>query len=196
MPSSPRYCRPPQQTTVATTPRFRPITTAPTGAKSDCHSHLGLLRRLRPVPSPQQATCLPTADPAGRREGDSKRFPCSPSDGRRGTRPAFPCSLVTGTPQPFPATPKRQRCWPTSGTHRRGIAGEGLLLPGPHPPDSSRWARLRGFHHWFLHPYAFSSRLPDPSRLAVPARPVVVEAACHPSLRSQGQAASSFTDLL
>ena len=36
---------------------------------------------------------------------------------------------------------------------------------------------LRGFNHWFLHSYTFPSRLPDPSRLAVPARPVVVRAA-------------------
>src|SRR5215210_982471 len=36
---------------------------------------------------------------------------------------------------------------------------------------------LRGFDHWFLHSYTFPSCLPDPGRLAVPTRPVVVEAA-------------------
>src|ERR1039458_4619534 len=36
---------------------------------------------------------------------------------------------------------------------------------------------LRGFDHWFLHSYTFPSRLPDPGRLAVPTRPVVVRAA-------------------
>ena len=36
---------------------------------------------------------------------------------------------------------------------------------------------LGGFHHWFLHSYTSPSRLLGPSRLAVPARPVVVEAA-------------------
>jgi len=36
---------------------------------------------------------------------------------------------------------------------------------------------LRGFNHWFLHSYTFPSRLPDPGRLAVPTRPVVVGAA-------------------
>src|ERR1700726_1509566 len=36
---------------------------------------------------------------------------------------------------------------------------------------------LRGFDHWFLHSYTFPSRLPDPDRLAVPTRPVVVRAA-------------------
>jgi hypothetical protein len=36
---------------------------------------------------------------------------------------------------------------------------------------------LRGFHHWFTRRYTFPSCLPDPSRLVVPARPVVVRAA-------------------
>src|SRR6266508_3376018 len=36
---------------------------------------------------------------------------------------------------------------------------------------------LRGFDHWFLHSYTCPSRLPDPGRLAVPTRPVVVGAA-------------------
>src|SRR5674476_1538519 len=36
---------------------------------------------------------------------------------------------------------------------------------------------LRGFDHWFLHSYTFPSCLPDPGRLAVPTRPVVVRAA-------------------
>jgi hypothetical protein len=44
--------------------------------------------------------------------------------------------------------------------------------------------------------YTFSSRLPDPDRLTVPARPGVVEAASRPSPHLQGRAASSFTGLL
>src|ERR1039458_3207675 len=36
--------------------------------------------------------------------------------------------------------------------------------------------RITGLWHWFLS-YTFSSRLPDPGRLAVPTRPVVVRAA-------------------
>ena len=46
--------------------------------------------------------------------------------------------------------------------------------------------------HWFL-TYTFPSRLPDPGRLAVPTRPVVVGAA--PALPgvSRDQAALSFT---
>ena len=44
--------------------------------------------------------------------------------------------------------------------------------------------------------YTFPSCLPDPGRLAVQTRPVVVRAASHPHLLIQGQAALSFTGLL
>src|SRR5258708_22018189 len=50
---------------------------------------------------------------------------------------------------------------------------------------------LRGFDHWFLLSYTFPSCLPDPSRLVVPTRPVVVRAASRPPLRPQGQTASA-----
>src|SRR6478609_8554472 len=55
---------------------------------------------------------------------------------------------------------------------------------------------LRGFDHWFLLSYTFPPCLPDPSRLVVPTRSVVVRAASHPSLRLQGQAALSFSEPL
>src|SRR5207248_708 len=44
--------------------------------------------------------------------------------------------------------------------------------------------------------YAFPSRLPDPDRLAVPTRPVVVGAAPARALRFQGRTAPSFSDPL
>src|SRR5215217_1009718 len=44
---------------------------------------------------------------------------------------------------------------------------------------------------WFLS-YTFSSRLPDPRRLAVPTRPVVVRTASHPPRRPPDQAVLSF----
>jgi hypothetical protein len=70
------------------------------------------------------------------------------------------------------------------------------LLTGPDPPGLGPADCFRGFHHWFLHSYASPSRLPGPSRLAVPTRPVVVGAACRPSWRLPGPAAPSFTGLL
>jgi hypothetical protein len=60
------------------------------------------------------------------------------------------------------------------------------LLTGPHPPGSSRLCRLRGFHHWFTRRYTVLPCLPDPGRLAVPTRPVVVRAA--PTLPGASQA--------
>ena len=63
-------------------------------------------------------------------------------------------------------------------------------------PISARFEptfHLRGFHHWFLHSYAVPPRLPDPGRLAVPTRPVVVRAAPTLPCIPQGQAALSFT---
>ena len=60
------------------------------------------------------------------------------------------------------------------------------LLTGPHPPGSSRLCRLRGFHHWFTARYTVLPCLPDPGRLAVPTRPVVVRAA--PTLPGASQA--------
>ena len=60
--------------------------------------------------------------------------------------------------------------------------GAGSTLEGVQPLVHSRYASL--------------SRLPDPGRLAVPTRPVVVRAASRPPLRLLGQAALSFTGLL
>src|SRR5512132_4245564 len=60
------------------------------------------------------------------------------------------------------------------------------LLTGPHPPGSSRLRRLRGFHHWFTARYTVLPCLPDPGRLAVPTRPVVVSAT--PTLPGASQA--------
>src|ERR1035441_5525887 len=60
---------------------------------------------------------------------------------------------------------------------------------------SSRVEVLRGVRHWFLS-YGVSSRLPDPHRLAVPVRPVVVRAACRLPAHLCGSAALSFTSLL
>src|SRR2546421_4994371 len=55
---------------------------------------------------------------------------------------------------------------------------------------------LRGFDHWFLLTYTFPPCLPDPSRLIVPTRPVVVRAASRPPLRLQVQTALSFSEPL
>jgi hypothetical protein len=70
------------------------------------------------------------------------------------------------------------------------------LLTGPHPPGSSRLCRLRGFHHWFTARYTVLPCLPDPGRLAVPTRPVVVRAAPAPPGASQAGLPSASAGLL
>ena len=75
------------------------------------------------------------------------------------------------------------------------LGGGRALHPGPHPPGSGPVQRLRGFARWFL-AYAFWPCLPDPRRLAVPTRPVVVGAACRPHRRPPDRTAPSFVRLL
>ena len=57
-------------------------------------------------------------------------------------------------------------------------------------------ASLKGVRPLIRSRYTFPPRLPDPGRLAVPTRPVVVGAAPTRTLRLQGQAAPSFNDPL
>jgi hypothetical protein len=70
-------------------------------------------------------------------------------------------------------------------------ARQRALHPGPYPPDLGPVEALRGVKRWFLS-YGVSSCLPDPHRLAVPVRPVVVRAAPTLPCASTGQAALSF----
>jgi hypothetical protein len=57
-------------------------------------------------------------------------------------------------------------------------------------------AALEGVQPLVRSRYTFPSRLPDPGRLAVPTRPVVVGAAPTHTLRFQGRTAPSFNDPL
>jgi hypothetical protein len=134
---------------------------------------------------------------------------CWPPHGMGGTRPLPTFTTIRSTSEPPSCTPaaspslrRSPSRWPP---HRHVRTGFGVaptsytqgrvLHPGPDPPDFEPVEELRGFKHWFLS-YGVSSRLPDPHRLAVPARPVVVRAACHLPARLRGSAALSFTSLL
>lgn len=100
------------------------------------------------------------------------RFPRSPPTGRRASRPALP----------------RQHRHAYAAGFQRGLPTDTLKSASESPPGggvrctrpaSSRLEPvelLRGVRHWFLS-YGVSSCLPDPRRLEVPARPVVVRAA-------------------
>jgi len=107
----------------------------------------------------------------------------------------FPCSLATDTPQAFSVAlvlPIQQGSEVAlvitdEGVHCRPApihqVWAGSYLEGVPPLVRS-------------HLHLFPSRLPDPDRLVVPIRPVVVRAAPTRSLRFQGQAALSFGTLL
>ncbi len=138
-----------------------------------------------PSPSRQPTVGLPAATLAGQRGGrfeDGSHVHHVPV-GRIGAQ-LFPCSIATPTPQAFgvasyPAYVSRDRSrvalsW--LGVHcspaRIHQVGAGSTLEGVQPLVHSRCTSL--------------PRLPDPSRLAVPARPVVVRAACRPPPHAQG----------
>ena len=76
-----------------------------------------------------------------------------------------------------------------------GVAPEGVRCNPAQIRQVRAGGTLEGLSHWLL-AHTFPSCLPDPGRLTVPTRPVVVGAACRPSLRSQGQTAPNFGRLL
>ncbi len=153
---------------------------------------LGLLRTLRPVAEPSadgEPSRSRPGRPGGWGLGDGSHVHHQPVDGLGAQ--LFPCSLATGTPQSFPVA-----SWPATTT------GVGVARPracAAVRPTSARFEPaplLEGVPSLVSSSYTSPSRLPDPGRLAVPARPVVVEAASHLPPRLRGQAASSFTGLL
>jgi hypothetical protein len=84
------------------------------------------------------------------------------------------------------ASPRVRRSLSSWPPHRLNPAAESPApcsqrAPTTHRPRSTRFEsarRLQDFTRWFLS-YTFSSRLPDPRRLAVPTRPLVVRTAPH-----------------
>src|ERR1035437_1830305 len=121
-------------------------------------------------------------------------------DSSQGSWPPSPLSNSTGSiplssplrwPNPSPSWPgisEHPRVWRWPQPER----GSGEM-----PQTTDLLARaLKGVQPLIHFRYTFPSCLPDPSRLVVPTRPVVVRAASRPSLRFQGQAALSFTALL
>src|SRR5262249_35428461 len=129
---------------------------------------LRLLRGLRPI-----TRSSADDEPARRRPGwaAGRAIPdgshVHPLTDRRVRRPTVPLQprheSAADLPRGLPTgPPNRLRSRPDD--QRRGRA----LLAGPDPPDFEPVPNLRGFHRWFLHTYAFPSRLPSPARLAVP----------------------------
>jgi hypothetical protein len=108
---------------------------------------LGLRRRLHPIPGPTT-------------NGGSARHRPRPAggEGSPGTVPTFTAYRLVGVAPSFsPATSPRVRNRPSrslpepetsAGRRRRPTtADRRALLPGPHPPGSSRSVSLEGYHH-------------------------------------------------
>ena len=108
----------------------------------------------------------------------------------------FPCGLVVTITRPLATRPRTTR-----PSRRREPGSRPFLrvpahrLPGPYPSGLSRGLRLRGFNHWFTRITHCPPCLPRPRDPTVPARRVVVRAACRPSPQLRGQTALSFTGL-
>jgi hypothetical protein len=136
----------------------------------------------------QPTAGLPAAVLAARREGrhpSASHVHCVPVG--RGGAQLFPGSLATGTPQAFPVASL------VAKDVTFGVAARHAAVRRPacaaDRPTSARFEparRLRGFHHWFTRRYTVLPCLPNPGRLAVPTRPVVVRAA--PTLPGASQA--------
>jgi hypothetical protein len=143
---------------------------------------------LHPHQVTQSIYQAPVSCPTRSSRTVSGRFPCSMCAGRQGWCPAFPRQprhgYAAGLPRGLPGRKGR------GGRSRRApcclFGARRALLTGPHPAGSSRLCRLRGFHHWFTRRCTVLPCLPDPGRLAVPTRPVVVRAA--PTLPGASQA--------
>src|SRR5450755_3682837 len=108
----------------------------------------------------------------------------------------FPCGLVVTITRPLATRPRT-----TQPSRRREPGSRPFLrvpahrLPGPYPSGLSRGLRFRGFNHWFTRITHCPPCLPRPRDPTVPARRVVVRAACRPSPQLRGQTALSFTGL-
>jgi len=156
------------------------------GAPTDPPPHFETISR--------QQACPPPHWPCGR-EGDLGAVPTFTINRSTGLAPSY-------SPAASPRVRRRPSSWPP---HRRTKPASESL-----PASSAASVRCcpahihqvgAGFHlervQALVHlRCTFPSRLPDPDRLAVPIRPVVVGAASHPSLCFQGQAAPCFTGLL
>src|SRR6266511_2094388 len=158
-----------------------------TGGSCPADTARSLAVPLRPVagfPGPPTTTGTPP-----RPATNSGRRTCPPPEGGRAAMGRFPRSLPPGRRGRCPAIPRQ----PRPGYAAALLPG---LLTGPYlPAPESLAATATGVHctpahirqvgagtslterqRWFL-AYTFSSCLPDPARLAVPARPGVVRAA-------------------
>ena len=137
----------------------------------------------------QPTASLPTH---GGRPGDGSHV--HQTIDRRGRRPAFPLQPRHKYAAAFPHGLRASREIPA--TESRAHNRTGVRCVSAHICQVRADASLKGVLPLVRSRYTFPSRLPDPGRLAVPTRPVVVRAAPAHALRFQDRAAPSFSDPL
>src|SRR5215217_3399795 len=172
--------RRPRRAGIHRRPPSLPATSLRTCCRPSPCTRLSRARTITAAPSPPKApsrrrTCPPPARLAGGK-GSLGRVPTFPTHRLTGTVPSF-------SPAASPHLPRRPSAWPPRRPN--SPASESRCAALTHACTASRpistrlepVLALRGFDHWFSSAYTFPSRLPDPGRLAVPTRPVVVGAA-------------------
>jgi len=107
----------------------------------------------------------------------------------------FPCGPGVAITRPLATHPETLRHDQRPGPGSPIPRVPAHRWPGPYPSGLSRGLRLRGFDHWFTFVTHCPPCLPRPRGPIVPARRVVVRAACRLSPQLRGQAALSFTGL-
>ena len=133
---------------------------------TEAPSHLRAISRRR--------ACPLAAWLAGR-EGGPRMVPTFTMHRLTGSAPSFsPAASPRVRRRPSPWPPGR-RSPPASESPTTLIGRTRAAVPA-HIHQIGAGSPLEGVHHWFLS-YTFPSCLPDPGRLAVPTRPVVVGAA-------------------
>jgi hypothetical protein len=164
--------------------------------------------QIRCLPSPCGRLSRPrtTTKAPPHPRANSRQRACPPTAGSPRMVPTFIADRSTGAAPSFsPAASPRVRRRPSSWPPRRprnsdaGVAHPiraGVHCSSAHIRQVGADAALEGVQPLVRSRYTFPSRLPDPSRLAVPARPVVVGAAPIHTLRLQGRTAPSFNDPL
>src|SRR5215207_9712350 len=148
----------------------------------------------RPSPCARLSRARTTTTAPSPPKAPGRRRACPPpawlasGKGSPGRVPTFPTSRLTGavpsfSPAASPHLRRRLSVWPPrqpaspASESRRAPSARACAAARPISTRLEPVLALRGFDHWFSSAYTFPSRLPDPGRLAVPTRPVVVGAA-------------------
>jgi hypothetical protein len=129
-----------------------------------------------PSQGPRPTAGLPAPGLAGQRDG-------RPREGSHVSHAPVDGAVPSLSPAASPHLRRRLSVWPPcqpdspASESRCAALTRACTAARPISTRLEPVLALRGFDHWFSSAYTFPSCLPDPGRLAVPTRPVVVGAA-------------------